>query len=62
MSVVVLECPHFLIHGYEDVDWEMSFVWLFHFDVSRVATGVQAEQLAANAAGDLVREWWRKAM
>ena len=46
-----VDCPRKLIHGYEDKVWFNKSRLLFRFNVGSVATGVEAEQLAANSAG-----------
>ena len=46
-----LDCPRKLVHGYEDRVWFNKSGWLFRFNVGSVATGVEAEQVAANSAG-----------
>ena len=47
----LVDCPRKLVHGYEDRVWFNKSGWLFRFNVGSVATGVEAEQLAANSAG-----------
>ena len=46
-----MDCPLKLVHGYEDRVWFNKSRLLFRFNVGSVATGVEAEQRAANSAG-----------
>ena len=48
---VIMDCPRKLVHGYEDRVWFNKSRSLFRFNVGSAATGVEAEQPAANSAG-----------